>query len=115
MEKLSDKSCVLCVSDSKPVTAAIRAEYMKELSGWKISNSNNIDRLSKSYQFSNFADALNFTNIVGELAELENHHPSLITEWGKVRVVWWTHSINGLFDNDFILAARTDALYQSIT
>ncbi len=47
---------------------------------------------------------------MGDLAEIENHHPAILTEWGKVEVTWWTHSIDGLHDNDFILAARTDAL-----
>jgi len=57
-----------------------------------------------------FAAALAFTQQVGQLAEAEGHHPVLRTEWGKVRVEWWTHKIKGLHANDFVMAAKTDAL-----
>jgi 4a-hydroxytetrahydrobiopterin dehydratase len=57
-------------------------------------------------------EALDFTNRVGELAEQQGHHPAIITEWGKVTVTWWTHKIKGLHRNDFIMAAKTDRLYQ---
>jgi 4a-hydroxytetrahydrobiopterin dehydratase len=70
-----------------------------------------IDRLEKVYQFNNFEQALRFTNEVGAIAEAENHHPSILTEWGKVTVSWWTHKITGLHNNDFIMAARTEELY----
>ena len=56
-------------------------------------------------------DALAFTNRVGELAEANDHHPALLTEWGSVKISWWTHKIEGLHKNDFILAAKTDPLY----
>jgi len=55
---------------------------------------------------------LEFTNKVGELAEKEGHHPALLTEWGRTTVTWWTHKIKGLHRNDFIMAAKTDELYQ---
>ncbi|VEP17068.1 Putative pterin-4-alpha-carbinolamine dehydratase (fragment) [Hyella patelloides LEGE 07179] len=51
-----------------------------------------------------------FTQAVGDIAEQEGHHPLLTTEWGKVTVAWWTHTINGLHQNDFIMAAKTDSL-----
>ena len=57
-----------------------------------------------------FASALAFTNQVGALAEAEGHHPAILTEWGRVTVSWWTHAIRGLHRNDFIMAAKTDAL-----
>jgi 4a-hydroxytetrahydrobiopterin dehydratase len=55
---------------------------------------------------------LEFTNKIGSIAEVENHHPLIITEWGKVTLDWWTHKIGGLHKNDFIMAARSDELYQ---
>ena len=55
--------------------------------------------------------ALEFTNQVGELAEQEDHHPSILTEWGRVTVTWWTHAVSGLHVNDFISAAKTDQLF----
>ena len=52
-----------------------------------------------------------FTNKIAQAANEENHHPSILTEWGKVTVTWWTHKINGLHENDFIMAAKTEVLY----
>lgn len=70
-----------------------------------------ISHLERTFRFKNFAQALAFTNRVGELAESEGHHPLLQTEWGKVKVSWWTHVIRDLHQNDFIMAAKTDILY----
>ncbi len=67
-------------------------------------------RLQRVYRFENFADALAFTARVGELAESERHHPALLTEWGRVRVTWFTKKIKGLHRNDFVMAAKTDRL-----
>ncbi len=65
-------------------------------------------KLSRSFLFCDFANALNFTQRIGKIAEQAGHHPLMITQWGKTTVQWWTHSISGLHLNDFILAARTD-------
>ena len=70
-----------------------------------------IKRLERVFGFRNFAEALAFTNTVGERAEEEGHHPAPLTEWGKVTLTWWTHKIGGLHQNDFIMAARTDELF----
>ena len=67
-------------------------------------------RLVRTFRVRTFADALALTQRVGELAESEGHHPAILTEWGKVTVSWWTHKIRGLHRNDFIMAAKTDAL-----
>ena len=79
---------------------------------WQIIQPDDIKRLERQFKFKNFAEALKFTNKVGQLAETEDHHPSLLTEWGKVTVTWWTHKIKGLHNNDFIMAAKTDRLYE---
>jgi 4a-hydroxytetrahydrobiopterin dehydratase len=79
---------------------------------WAIQH-DGIRRLERQFRFRNFAEALIFTNKVGRLAEIEDHHPSLLTEWGRVTVTWWTHKIKGLHRNDFIMAAKTDRLYES--
>lgn len=75
---------------------------------------NSEERLHRVFKFTNFAQALEFTNEVGGLAEAENHHPAVLLEYGKVTVDWWTHKINGLHKNDFVMAARTDLVYQGI-
>lgn len=82
-----------------------------ELPGWEPLLVEAVPRLRKVYEFADFVAALAFTNRIGELAEQENHHPALLTEWGKVTVSWWTHSLRGIHRNDVIMAARTDRLY----
>lgn len=81
-----------------------------QISGWEIVKVNRVLRLRKQFQFKNFVDAMRFSNTVALLAEEQNHHPALLTEWGKVTVDWWTHKVGGLHRNDFIMAAKTDAL-----
>jgi len=87
-------------------------EEMKELAvpDWGFETRDDVLQLERVYSFDNFADALAFTNRVGALAESEGHHPALLTEWGKVTVIWWSHKIKGLHRNDFIMAAKTDQL-----
>ena len=84
--------------------------YLQQLSHWEIIQLDDVDRLVCTYTFKNFIDALTFANKIGELAETVNHHPVILIEWGKVEVSWWTHSINGLDKNDFIMAAKTDEI-----
>ena len=83
---------------------------MAQLPEWQIVQQDGVDRLQRVYPFKDFVAALAFTNRVGAIAEAEGHHPLLITEWGRVTVQWWTHKIGGLHTNDFVLAAKTDAL-----
>jgi 4a-hydroxytetrahydrobiopterin dehydratase len=110
MSTLSAERCVACRRDSPRVTEAEIAELSREISGWQLLEREGIAQLERVFHFSSFADALAFTNRVGALAEAEGHHPALLTEWGRVTVIWWTHKIRGLHRNDFIMAAKTDGL-----
>jgi 4a-hydroxytetrahydrobiopterin dehydratase len=83
---------------------------MLELSDWRLETYGSVKQLEKLFSFSDYAQSMAFTQRIGQLAEAEDHHPSILTEWGKVRVTWWTHAINGLHINDFICAAKTDEL-----
>lgn len=71
-----------------------------------------IPRLERAFRFPDFAGAMDFARRVGAAAEAADHHPSLLVEWGRVTVSWWTHKIRGLHRNDFVMAAKTDALYE---
>jgi 4a-hydroxytetrahydrobiopterin dehydratase len=113
MSQLTQMKCVACRGGEPKVTEAELAEYLPQVPDWHITTVDGIDHLERVFTFPNFAEALNFTNRVGALAEEEGHHPALLTEWGKVTVAWWTHKIGGLHRNDFIMAARTDQLYAS--
>src|SRR5713101_5264491 len=110
MSTLTAMKCVACRGGEPTVTDAEIAEYQPQVPEWNIVERNGIKRLERTFKFKNFAEALAFTNRVGEAAEAEGHHPSILTEWGKVTVTWWTHKIKGLHRNDFIMAAKTDQL-----
>lgn len=107
---LLSETCVACRRDAPLVTAAEAANLQPIIPEWKTEEQGGVPRLVRTFRFPNFRNALAFTNRVGELAEAEGHHPALLTEWGKVSVTWYTHKIRGLHRNDFIMAAKTDAL-----
>lgn len=110
MNELINKACEACRPGTPTATPAQIAEWMPQLPGWEIITVEGIQRLQRTFIFDNFAQALAFTQQVGALAETEQHHPAILTEWGKVTVTWWTHKIKGLHLNDFIMAAKTAAL-----
>ncbi|MEN1831731.1 4a-hydroxytetrahydrobiopterin dehydratase [Pseudomonas lijiangensis] len=108
MSSLNQAHCEACRADAPQVSEAELAELIKQIPDWNIEVRDSVMQLEKVYLFKNFRFALAFTNAVGAIAEAEGHHPGLLTEWGKVTVTWWSHSIKGLHRNDFIMAARTD-------
>jgi len=110
MTDLAGRQCTHCRSDSPAVDAAESASLLASLPGWAIREESGIPVLRKQFRFPDFATALAFANGVGALAEAEDHHPRLVIEWGRVEVAWWTHAIRGLHLNDFVLAARSEAL-----
>lgn len=113
MDSLTNLKCVACRADSLPVSEAEIAELNPQVADWRIVEREGVRRLERVFKFRNFAEALEFTIEIGEIAEEEGHHPTLLTEWGRVTVTWWTHTIQNLHRNDFIMAARTDRLYAS--
>ena len=109
---LSSEQCQACRADAPQVCGDERASLLKSLPAWDVVCVNEVDRLRRTFVFSDFKQALAFTVRVGELAEAMAHHPEIVTEWGKVTVDWWTHKIRGLHRNDFIAAAKTDGIYE---
>lgn len=110
MEPLLKEKCTACRRDSPRVTEAEIRELQPQIPEWKLVERDGIERLERVFPFANFAEALDFTNRVGALAEEEGHHPAILTEWGRVTVDLWTHKIRGLHRNDFIIAAKIDSL-----
>ena len=102
--------CVACRRDAPRVTDEEVAALRPQIPEWELTEREGVPRLERVFRFPNFAEALAFTQRVGELAEAEGHHPALLTEWGRVTVWWWTHKIRGLHRNDFVMAAKTDEL-----
>ncbi|MBC8505611.1 MAG: 4a-hydroxytetrahydrobiopterin dehydratase [Anaerolineales bacterium] len=89
------------------------SELQSLIPAWDVIDVDGIKRLERVFKFKNFVQAIAFTNKVGELAEEQDHHPALLTEWGRVKVTWWTHFVKGLHRNDFIMAAKTDQIVES--
>jgi 4a-hydroxytetrahydrobiopterin dehydratase len=111
MEMLSQMRCEACKADAPRLTEAEIDDLRPQIPDWEVVQVDGIPRLQRVFSFRDFAQALAFTNAVGALAEAEDHHPALLTEWGKVTVSWWTHKIGGLHRNDLIMAAKTDGAY----
>ena len=87
---------------------------MQFIPSWTLNNREFPHTLTREFMFNNFSDAVKFSAKIAELADEQDHHPKLIIEWCKVSILWWTHSINGLHLNDFVMAAKTDALALSM-
>lgn len=113
MSSIADQACEACRADAPKLTETEISELSGEAPDWQVIEEAGEQRLRRLFKFKNFAQALAFTQAVGDLAEAADHHPALLTEWGKVRVDWWTHKIGGLHRNDFIMAAKTDRAYQA--
>ena len=114
MTKLGQERCVACRRDSPLVTDDEIAELHPLVSHWCLIEDGAVKKLRRSFRFSNFQSALDFSMVIGRLAEDEGHHPRLITEWGGVTIDWWTHKIRGLHRNDFIMAAKTDQNFAAV-
>ena len=110
-QALAAERCQACRSDSPAVPATEAEALLAGLPDWAVVQEDTA-RLTASFAFPNFADALAFAVQVGALAEAADHHPLLVVEWGRAQVSWWTHAIGGLHRNDFILAARTSQLLE---
>lgn len=111
MDQLTRMTCVACRGGEPTLTDAEIAEYSPQVPEWKVIEAQNEKRLQRVFKLKNFVEALDFTDKVGAAAEEQGHHPLIITEWGRVTVQWWTHKIGGLHKNDFIMAAKTDELF----
>ena len=108
MRELADKICTPCRGGVPPLAGEELDALSAELAGgWQVIDGHHLE---KEYRFPDFRLALDFTNLIGELAEEVNHHPNIFLTWGKVRVELWTHKIDGLNEADFVWAAKADRL-----
>ena len=85
-------------------------EMISQLPDWSVLEEDGMKRLNREFSFGDFASALEFTNRVGDLAEESNHHPRLVTEWGRVTVTWWSHDEGGMVAADIDMAKKVDAV-----
>jgi len=111
MSNLSEKECIACSGWVPKLVSEALANLHAELGNeWSVIDEHHLE---KTYKFSNFKKALDFTNAIGELAEEQNHHPDIFLAWGKVKVTIWTHKIDGLTESDFVFAAKAERIYPS--
>ena len=106
---LSKKTCTPCRGGIDPLTLPEAEALLPQAPGWQLLE--NGGRLERRFSFKTFASALAFVNRVGDLAEQEGHHPDITFGWGYAHVLFYTHKIGGLHENDFIMAAKVSELY----
>ena len=115
MAELYTQQCSPCRGDEPALTQYEIEPFLRQVPEWELDQSKKIPKITRRFSFDDFAQALSFTNRVGEIAEQQGHHPRITTEWGKVKVTWWTHKIEGLHANDFIMASKTNKLYEEFS
>lgn len=109
------KTCSPCTSKTPQLNKIEISKLLEEVPEYELLEVNDVKRISKTYHFKNFKQALAFTNALAHIAEEENHHPQIILEWGKVQVTWWTHAIGGLDTNDFVMAWKSEQVFSNLT
>lgn len=105
---LTAKTCVPCRGGIPPLSPQEAKTLLPQVPGWQLDG--DCTKLERKFKFGNFAESLAFVNKVGALAEHEDHHPDITFGWGYANVVFYTHKIKGLHENDFIMAAKVNAL-----
>lgn len=111
MSTFDQLNCSPLTASSVPLTGSEIERNLAEISQWHLIEKDGNQRLERVFKFKNFTEALAFTTKIGQAADEQDHHPSILTEYGLVTVNWWTHKVKGLHLNDFIMAAKTDRLY----
>ena len=112
MAILAELKCTVCRSGDDPMSKQEIGNNLESIPEWELINENKTDKLKRTFNFQDFATAVDFSVAIAKFAETEGHHPQISTEWGKSTVRWWTHKIGGLHKNDFIMAAKTSRAYK---
>ena len=114
MSDLLNKKCVPCEGGILPFDICEIHKYQKKVDGWDVKkNTKEIYFLEKNFIFKNFINSQNFINKVSKISENENHHPDILFGWGYAKIMITTHAIEGLSENDFILAAKIDQIFNA--
>jgi len=112
MDELVQDHCTPIKLNTPKLIESEISQLIAQLPGWLMYEKDGEPRLEKSFKFDNFKQAADFTAQIADEADKEDHHPAILTEWGRVTITWWTHRIKGLHQNDFIMAAKTEQLYK---
>ena len=112
MNDLLKKKCIPCEGGIESLNLSEIHKYQKQVDGWDVKkNEKKVYFLEKNFKFKNFIKSQNFINSVGVISENENHHPDIMFGWGYAKIIITTHAIEGLSENDFILAAKIDQIF----
>ena len=112
MNDLLNKKCVPCEGGVSSLDLSEIHKYQKKVDGWNVKkDEKKMYFLEKNFKFKNFNNSQKFINKVGEISEKENHHPDILFGWGYAKITITTHAIEGLSENDFILAAKIDQIF----
>ena len=110
MSDLANKKCIPCEGNIPPFDKSEIHKYLKKVDGWDVKNDDGNFYLIKEFSFKNFKESQKFINKVGDIAEIENHHPDISFGWGYCKIKIFTHAIKGLAESDFVLAAKIDKI-----
>ena len=108
MNELARKKCKPCEGGVEPLSDEQVRPMLKGLQGWGRDGK----AISKTYKFKNYFETMAFVNAAAWVSHREDHHPDMLVTWGECRVSYVTHAIDGLSENDFICAAKLDALFE---
>jgi len=108
MNELARKKCKPCEGGVAPLTPEQVRPMLKGLQGWELEGKG----IAKTFKFGNYYETMAFVNAAAWVSHREDHHPDMLVKWGECRVCYWTHAIGGLSENDFICAAKLDALFE---
>ena len=106
---LKNEKCLPCSGSTHKFNESVISEHLAKLNNWSVNEEQNM--IFKKFEFKTFKNALNFTNLVGEIADNQGHHPDISLGWGYSLIMLHTHAIKGLSLNDFIVAAKIDELH----
>jgi 4a-hydroxytetrahydrobiopterin dehydratase len=111
MNELARMHCTRNETNTPPLNNKEIGQLAGNLPGWQVVEKGGQVQLERSFKFENFRKAMDFSDQVARVADEEDHHPAILTEWGKVTISWWSHRIKGLHRNDFIMAAKTSEIH----
>ncbi|MEK6852862.1 MAG: 4a-hydroxytetrahydrobiopterin dehydratase [Nanoarchaeota archaeon] len=109
---LTQEKCVACEGGFPSMALDKINKYLKEVKGWELIQEAGVYKIKKTFKFKDFTESMKFVNEIAELAEDEQHHPDILIRWNRVTVTSFTHAIKGLFENDFIIAAKADKIFK---
>ncbi len=111
MEDFVNGKCEVCQAGAPLVTSEQIKEYIQVIPEWEIIQDDSIKKLKRCFKTKNYIETIKFVNAIAAIANSQDHHPVLQVEYNSVTVWWWTHKINGLHRNDFIMAAKTNETF----